>query len=445
MRSGLAFTRSERLGPPVAARISAYGSLALYEGYASDRTSGLSSFAGKLNGLASLPRKPEDRIDGATVAAAAERVVLDSMFRDGLPSTRRTIDSLSAAQIAARRTAGVSSTVSERSASYGQELGHALLAWAAQDSFFATRGRPWTAPQGRQYWVNTATQDQYVPRGLSGESDLVMDKNSGVTLDAERASSRDLFVNRPRRAGKTTLPFFDPVKPTEPYWGVLRPFVLRDGDECRPAPPPAYSEAPGSEFYAMAKEFYDTVQKVTPEQRDIALFWADNPIATGTPAFHWMSVLNQMVAYKQLSAAKAVEAYALTSMAMHDAFIGCWREKYRSHVVRPVTYVQRVWDPKYQTVFPTPPFPEYSSGHSVISGAGVEVLMRLLGDDTPYVDSTQMDIGHPPRPFTSLSAARDQVAMSRVYGGIHYLRAVRDGLQQGKCIGDRVLDRLKAR
>lgn len=444
LRSSLAVTRSERLGPNVAARISAYASLALYEGYASDSRSSLRSLAGQLNDLGALPA-PSGDVDGATVAAAAERVVLDSLFRDGLPSTRRTVNTLSAAQIEARVSAGVSRSVSQRSTEHGTALGKAVLAWAATDSFYATRGRPWAPPQGRQYWVNTATQDQFVPHALSGESDVVMKTNSGITLDAERASTRSLFVNRPRASGKTTLPYFDPVKPTEPYWGVLRTFVLQNGDDCRPPAPPVYSEQPGSPFHEMARAFYDTVKAVTPEKRQIALFWADNPIATGTPAFHWFSVLNQMVSLRHLSAERSVEVYALTSIAIADAFIGCWREKYRSYVVRPVTYVNRVFDPKYATIFPTPPFPEYASGHSVISGAAVEVLIRFLGDSTAYLDSTQMDIGLPPRSYKSLSVARKEVAMSRVYGGIHYMNAVQDGLVQGQCIGNRVLQRLKTR
>ncbi|HEX7939752.1 MAG TPA: vanadium-dependent haloperoxidase [Gemmatimonadaceae bacterium] len=444
MRSSLAFTRSERLGPPVAARISAFGSIALYEGLAADSRSSLRSLSGQLNDFAALPAASSD-VDGATAAAAAARIVLDSMFRDGLPSTRRTIDSMSAAQIAARRSAGVSAGMSQGSVARGESIASAILAWAATDSFYATRGRPWTPPKGRQYWINTATKDQFVPHSLSGESDVVIKNNSGVTMDPSRASTRELFVNRPRVAGKTTLPFFDPVKPTEPYWGVLRTFVLRDGDECRPPAPPAYSEKPGTPFYQMAREFYDTVKATTPEKRQIALFWADNPIATGTPAFHWVSVMNQMVTLRHLSADDAAEVYALGSIAMADAFIGCWREKYRSYVVRPVTYVQRMWDAKYTTVFPTPPFPEYSSGHSVISGAGVQVLMHFLGDSTGFVDSTQVDIGLPPRPYRSLSAARNEVAISRVYGGIHYMKAVVDGLSQGECIGDRIVQRLKTR
>ena len=446
MRSSLAFVRSERLGPPVAGRISAYGSLALFEGYASDARSPLRSLSGQLNGLDALPAvKAGEDVDGGTVAAEAERVVLDSLYRDGFASTRRTIDSLAGAQVAAREKAGVRTAERDRSLEHGRAIGAALLAWAATDSFYATRGRPWSAPTGRGYWVNTATTDQYIPQMLSAQSDVVVKKNSGVNLDLERASEKWIFVNRPKSAKPSTLPAFDPVKPTEPYWGVLRTFTIRDGDVCKPPPPPEYSEKPGSEFWKMAKEFYDTVKAVTPEKRETALFWADNPVATGTPAFHWISVVNQMVARRRLSADAAAELYALTSLAIADAFIGCWREKYRSYVVRPVTYVQRVWDPAYATVFATPPFPEYASGHSVISGAAVEVLIKTLGDTIPFVDSTQVDIGHPPRPFPSFTAALREVAISRVYGGIHYMQAVLDGMVQGRCIGDRVLERLKTR
>ncbi len=444
LRTTLSFARSERLGPPVATRISAYGSLALYEGYASDPASTLRSLGGQLNRLDALP-KADGAVDGATVAAEAERVVLDSLFRDGMAGTRQRIDSLAKAQVAARSAAGVSDGVRDRSVAHGKALGVAILAWAATDSFYATRGRPWTAPTKHEQWVNTATLDQYVPQALSGESDVVLKNNPNVASDAERATERGVFTNRPKEAGATTLPSFNPTKPTEPYWGVLRTFALKDGDECAAKPLPEYSEKPGSPFWQMGKQFYDTAKAPTAEQRTIALFWADNPVATGTPGFHWISVVNLMIGRRALSADQAAEVYALTSLAIADAFIGCWKEKYRSLVVRPVTYTQRVFDKTYHTVIPTPPFPEYTSGHSVQSGAAVQVLAAVLGDTIPFIDSTQVDVGQPARAFKNFSAARDEVAMSRIYAGLHYFPAVFDGVTQGQCIGQRVLDRVKTR
>jgi hypothetical protein len=445
LRSSLSFVRSERLGPPVASRISAYGALALYEGYAADPSSGLASLAAKLNGLTAVPALPAGGVDGAIVAAEAERVVLDSLFRDGFASTRRTIDSLAAAQAAGRKAAGVSEALAERSMNHGRSLGAAILAWAANDGFFATRKLTWAPSGKREEWENTITQDQFVPIMLSGESDLVAPTNPGVAMELERAGERFVFTNRPKNSAGTTLPTFNPVRPTEPYWGEIRTFALRDGDECRPPAPPAYSEREGSDFWKMGTEFADSMNALTPEKKQIALFWADNPVATGTPGFHWISVVNQMIDRRKLTGAQAAELYALTSIAIADAFIGCWKEKYRSFVVRPVSYMHRVVDKNFNSIIPTPPFPEYPSGHSVQSAAAVRVLIALLGDSISFADSTQVDIGQPPRQFANFTAALKEVAISRVYAGVHYMPAVLDGMTQGECIGDRVLQRLRAR
>lgn len=394
LRTSLVLVRSERLDPPVAARMSAYASIALYEAYAADPRSNLRSLAGQLNGLWSVPVVADGRdVDGATVAAEAERVVLDSLFSEGSTSTRRTIDSLADAQIEARGRAGVKDELRERSVNHGGALGHAILGWAAADGFRATRGRPWRAPTSNSQWVNT-TADH---------------------------------------------------KPTEPHWGTLRTFALRNGDECAPPPPPAYSPRPGSTFWKMAKELYDSTRAPDVEMKATALFWADNPSATGTPAFHWVGVLSQMITQRELRADQAAEAYALTAVAIADAFIGCWREKYRSLVVRPVTYMNRVFDARWAALIPTPPSPEYPSEHATVSGAATEVLIRLVGDSTPFTDSTQVDMSGPARVYGGLSHARDAVALSLVYGGVHYMPAVALGAQQGRCIGQRVLGRLRTR
>lgn len=442
LRSSLSFVRSERLGPPVASRISAYASLALYEGYAADPRSGLRSLSGQLSGFSIAAPDRDGPVDGAIVAAEAERVVLDSLFRDGFASTRRTIDSLAAAQRAGRASAGVDAETAERSANDGKRLGAAILAWAATDGFFETRRQVWTAPTARETWTNTVTQDQFVPIMLSGESDLVAPANPGASMDLERAGERFVFTNRPKNSAGTTLPTFNPVRPTEPFWGTLRTFAVTPGsDECRAMEPPAYSERKDSPFWKMGREFADSMAQLTPEKKQTALFWADNPVATGTPGFHWISVVNQMIARRRLSAPQAAELYALTSLAIADAFIVTWREKYRSLVVRPVAYMHRVFDPDFATVIPTPPFPEYPSGHSVQSAAAVHVLKALVGDTVAFADSTQVDVGQEPRAFTNFTHALNDVAISRVYGGVHYMPAVMDGMTQGFCVGAKVLER----
>nr|MCU0635403.1 vanadium-dependent haloperoxidase [Gemmatimonadaceae bacterium] len=378
MRAQLAIVRAERVNPPLATRIAAYGAIALYEGLAAPANSPLRSLAGQVNGLDPLPTSTA-RLDGASVAISAERTVLASLLEAGFASTRRAVDTLAGAQLAARVSAGVPRAVHDSSVALGRRIGEALLAWAAADSFAATRGRPYVLATGRGAWVNTSTPDQHLPASLSGESDIVLQRNAGNATDFERAATRELFMNRPKARGPSTLGALDPSKPTEPYWGRLRPFALAHADACPIAPPPAYDERPGSPFHAMAKVVLDTTRALTAAQKATALFWADNAAMTGTPGFHWMSVMSQMVARRALTAESAAEMLALTSMAIADAFIATWHEKYRSNVVRPVTYLQRVFDPRFTTVVVTPPFPEYPSGHSTQSGAAVRVLARMLG------------------------------------------------------------------
>lgn len=441
LRLELAIVRAERVNPPLATRIAAYAAVALHEGLASDPALGLTSLGGRLNGLAPIPAPPGD-VDGGVVAAEAVRGVLGRLVDGGFPTTRRAVDSLADAQVAARTGAGVSTGRAERSRTHGAAVAAHLLAWADADSFAATRGRPYQLPPGRGVWENTSTPDQHLPEPLSAASDLVLERNAGVALDPQRAGTRELFMARPKAQAPGVLAALNPGKPTEPYWGQLRPFVLSHADACPIAPPPGYDERPGSPFWAMAKVVVDTTAELTEEQRQIALFWADNAAMTGTPAFHWMSVLAQMIGQRQLGAAAAAQVSATMSLAIADAFIATWREKYRSLTVRPVTYLRRVFDPRFQTVVITPPFPEYPSGHSTQSGAAAAVLTRLVGDSLPFADSTQRDIGYAPRRFRSFSHARDEVAISRLYGGIHYLPAIVEGVTMGQCIADSTLARL---
>jgi membrane-associated phospholipid phosphatase len=444
IRLELAIVRAERVNPPLATRLAAYAAIALYEGLAAPAGSPLRSLAGQLNGLPTLPTD-SGPLDGASVAIAAERTVLGALVAEGFASTRRAVDTLAASQLAARRTAGVPAPVQDRSVAHGRRLGEALVAWAATDSFAATRGRPYTLPTGRGVWVNTSTPDQHLPAALSAESDVVQERNAANALDYERAATRQLFMNRPKARGPSTLGALDPAKPTEPYWGRLRPFALPHADACPIAPPPPYDETPGSPFWRMARVVVDSTRALTEAQRATALFWADNAGMTGTPGFHWMSVLSQLAARPGRTAEQGAELLALSAVAIADAFIATWAEKYRSLTVRPVTYLQRVFDPRFTTVVITPPFPEYPSGHSTQSGAAARVLARLVGDTIPFVDSTQVDLGYAPRRYPSFSAARDEVAISRLYGGIHYLPAIVLGVTMGECIADSTLARLRTR
>lgn len=444
MRALYALVRAERLSPPVAARVFAYDAVALYEGLAPGSPQ-LRSLAGQLNGLRELPAaRPGERYDWATVAVSAETTALKGLFREGLPATQVAIAQLGDSQIAARTARGVSPAVRDRSVEYGAAVGRAVLDWAATDRFRETRGLTWKPPKGRQYWVNTAEPQQYIATSLSSVSDAISLTNPADTLAMGAAAERSLIVSRPKSSSVKTLAGLNPTGVTEPYWDRLRPFVLTSMDECKPPPPVPYSEQPGSEFYRQVKAVYDTGRTLTSEQREIALYWADNPGESGTPPGHWLLIASQLVDELHLDADRSAEMFVLTTVALADAFISCWHEKFSWSLVRPVTYIRRVIDPSWHTLIPTPPFPEYTAGHAVQSGAAAGVLTALFADQ-PFADSTHVTIGRPVRRFASFRAAADEVARSRLYAGLHYPMSLSNGLAQGECIARRVIERVRTR
>ena len=444
MRTLYALVRAERLSPPVASRVFAYGAVALYQGL-QPGSPRLRSLAGQLNGLRDLPApQAGQRYDWATVAVSAETTALKGLFREGLPATQVAIAQLGDSQIAARNARGIAPAVRDRSTAYGAALGRAVLEWATTDRFTETRGLTWKPPQGRQYWVTTGEPQQYVTTSLSAISEAVSLGNPADTLAVGAAAERSLIVSRPKSSSIKTLAGLNPTGVTEPYWGRLRPFALTSMDECSPPPPVAYSETLGSAFYGQVKAVYDTVRTLTPDQREIALYWADNPGETGTPPGHWLLIASQLVDQLHLDADRSAETFVLATVAIADAFISCWHEKFTLNLVRPVTYIRRVIDPHWRTVIPTPPFPEYTAGHAVQSGAAAGVLTALFGD-RPFVDSTHVNIGRPARRFTSFRAAADEVARSRLYAGLHYPMSLSNGLAQGECIARKVMERVKTR
>ena len=444
MRALYALVRAERLSPPVAARVFAYGAVALYEGLRPGSPQ-LKSLAGQLNALHDLPApRPGERYDWPIVAVSAETTALNGLFREGLPATQAAIAQLGDSQIAARAATGLSPAMRDRSVAYGAALGRAILDWAATDRFTETRGLTWKPPRGRQYWVNTGEPSQYIATSLSAVSEAVTLGNPADTLAVGTAAERSFIVTRPKSSRIKTLPGLNPTGVTEPYWDRLRPFVLTSLDQCAPPPPVPFSEAPGSEFLRQVKAVYDTGRTLTPEQREIALYWADNPGESGTPPGHWLLIASQLPGELHLDADRSAELFVLTTVAMADAFISCWHEKFSFSLVRPVTYIRRVIDPQWRTLIPTPPFPEYTAGHAVQSGAAAGVLTALFGD-RPFADSTHVNIGRPVRRFASFRAAADEVARSRLYAGLHYPMSLSNGLAQGECIADKVMARVRTR
>ena len=434
--------RVERMSPPVASRLLGYATTALYAGLASTNPA-LPSLTGVLNGVPELPRAENQRAyDGALAAIAAERVVLDSLLRDALPTTRAALQRLADSLAAARAATGISATRRTQSDSVGRQIGLAIVGWSRTDGFDSTRGRPYTPPTGLAYWVNDAPGNVYASQSLSGASDFVALDNPANVLQAGNASDRSLILNRPKRKS-LTIPAVNMAGTSEPYWGQVRPFALHGWSECTVADPPDYSADTVSERYTDARAVRDTKQHLTPEQRSIAFYWADNAGESGTPVGHWISIASQIVSERHLSAEEAARTMLLTAVAQADAFVASWGYKYKFVTIRPRTYIRRLMDSTWEPLIPTPPFPEYPSGHSTQSAAAATVLTALIGA-VPFDDSTSVSIGHSVRHFDSFNAAADEAGISRIYGGIHFPSGNTNGKALGRCIGEKVIERFHA-
>lgn len=249
-----------------------------------------------------------------------------------------------------------------------------------------------------------------------------------------------------------TAPAF--MAPVEPHWNTIRTFTLDSAQQFKTVRPAIYSASKNSAFYKMMMVVYNTTQHLTEQQKEIANFWDCNPFAVQqighvefglkkiSPGGHWIGITGISCLKQGFSLDQTILTHALVSMAMADAFIACWDEKYRSNRIRPETIIQRLVDPRWRPLLQTPPFPEYVSGHSVASNASAVMLTHIFGDHFAYDDDTEVEFGYPVRHFTSFKQAAAEAAISRLYGGIHYMDAIEAGKWQGVQVGELAVKKL---
>ncbi|WP_224491314.1 vanadium-dependent haloperoxidase [Robertkochia flava] len=243
----------------------------------------------------------------------------------------------------------------------------------------------------------------------------------------------------------------------EPHWMKIRPLVIESADQFKPVPPPAFSMEKDSDFYKELMEVYETGNRITDDNSEevaIAQFWDCNPYVSVTrghlmfatkkitPGAHWIGICKIASRESELDFAATLQAYTKTSIAIFDGFISCWDEKYRSNLIRPETLINQHIDENWKPILQTPPFPEYTSGHSVVSGAAAKTLTSIFGENFAFADDTEIPYGLPVRSFNSFNEAAEEAAISRMYGGIHYRAAIEVGIKQGRELGDFVVNRL---
>lgn len=388
--------------PPQASRAYAYASIAAYETLRQDHPE-YRTLVGQVNGLTAVPA-PTRNVEYYLPLASVHAFMT---VAKAMTFSRARTDSLRSAMDARYRKMGIPDSVYNRSIAYGELVAKHILDWAAKDHYIQTRGYP----------------------------------KFTVTSDIGRW--------RP-----TPPAYMDAI---EPSWGTLRPFVMDSSDEIRPIPPLAFDTTQGSPYFREVKEVFETSNGLTDEQRAIASFWDCNPyvmhvqghamFATKkiSPGGHWMGIVGIAARKTNADMMKSAEAYARTAIALADGFISAWSEKYRSNAVRPETVINAYLSDQWEPLLQTPPFPEYPSAHSVISNAAATVLTDEFGDAFAFNDDSEKEYGLPARSFPSFKAAAAEAAISRMYGGIHYRRAVEEGSVQGRMIGRMMVDRLRTR
>ena len=385
--------------PPVASRALAYLGLALYESVVPGMPQN-ASLAGQLNELSSLPwAQPDEPLHWPTVANASMATMTRMMFSNASAENKARIDLLERslplkyAQDFDPNT--VTAEITNRSETFGRLMAMSLMTWARTDG-------------GHEAWGPLRkNREKYVPPSGAGQ-------------------------------WTATPPAF--AAPLLPWWGEVRPFVLKTASDCPAPPPPPYSEETSSTFYKEANEVYTLSNQATQEQRQFALYWADDPGKTPTPAGHWVFIATDLLKQNKATLATAAQVYARLNIAMADAFIAAWQTKYTVNLLRPVTYVQLVIDSNWvPQLMSSPPFPEYPSGHSVQSSAAAAILDTAFGADTAFTDNTHNDRGWGPRNFKNFKAAAQEAAFSRLYAGIHYRVGVTAGQVQGQCVASKVL------
>ncbi len=267
----------------------------------------------------------------------------------------------------------------------------------------------------------------------------------------------------------STLPRYKPAKeegrwyPTppeymgavEPQWKTIRTFFLTSSDQFLPDAPAMFSTEKGSSFFNQLEEVVSITKNLTPEQKAIAGFWDCNPFAITyfghaaiglkkiSPGGHWMGITGIACLKAKTSIQKTITAHTLVALSLHDAFVSCWHEKYRSDRIRPESAINKYVDEAWRPLLQTPPFPEYTSGHSVISTTSAAVLSYLFGENFEYVDTSEAYFGLEARSFASFKAAAAEASISRLYGGIHFRDAIEAGQRQGEAISEYILTIIK--
>lgn len=235
-----------------------------------------------------------------------------------------------------------------------------------------------------------------------------------------------------------------------PYWGKVRTFVADEADKVA-RPPLAYSISATSTLFAQGLEVYAATTPLSREQQWIGEFWSDDIYKlTFEPAGRWLAIAQQVVRAEKVPLDKAVYTYAKIGIGLSDIGVACWNSKYLYNIERPVSYIRRTIDQKWQSKLNnpltnvsgiTPAFPAYPSGHSCFGAVAAEVLTDIYGATyamTDYCHKGRTEFMGMPRSFSNFYEMATENAYSRIPLGVHYRMDCEEGLRMGYAIGRKV-------
>ena len=391
--------------PIVAGRNYLYASIAAYEVIAAGNPDKYNSLAGQLNGLENVPAPDTTKAIDYEFAAVLAYCKLGEAVTFPAGSMTEYVDSLKAMA----KDHGMPSEEFKNTVAFADTVGSAIMAWSRKDNYAQTRSFP-------KYNVKNDVAGRWIP----------------------------------------TPPAYSEAM--EPSWNKIRPVVMDSANQFVPPPPPAFNMTDKNGlFYKEVMAIKNAGDSLNDEQKHIANFWDDNPfklnvsghVMFGTKKFsppgHWMSIVGIAAEKAKADFATTVYAYAITAIAQFDAFIQCWDEKFRSNCARPETMINQYVDPEWRPLLQTPPFPEYTCGHSTVSSANAEALSSVFGDNFAFTDSSELEFGIKSRSFSSFRAAAEENNWARFYGGIHFHNSCIISTEYGKRVGDYVVQKLKFR
>jgi hypothetical protein len=386
--------------PTYASRTAGYIGLTMYEsivhGYPSYR-----SLAGQLNGLENLP-VPEAGASYHWILSlnAGQAAILKYLYNQTADSNKVRIDSLEAL-IYASFAQGTDEATAGRSAAYGRSVADAVFEWSRSDGGH------------RAYLKN---------------------------FDKE--------LRHPQFPGSWKPPLYAQSvshHPLHPHWGKNRTFVKENAALADPEIIP-YDTTPGSPYYQQFLSVYEKERELSQEEKEIAIWWGDDPDETFTPPGHSYFIATQTIRAKQPELIRCAETYARVGMAVADAFINCWKWKYLFFSERPNTYIPQFIDREWESFWPDPPFPAFPSGHAIQAAATATVLADLYGEEFHFIDSSHVgrprdelrDVDFRERTFTTFWGVAEETADSRFFGGIHTPQDNQVGLDEGRRIAGHV-------